>query len=127
MKILINPVAAPRMTRRDRWMKRPCVMRYFAFRDELLKKSSGYTLKDEISLIFGIPMPKSWSKKKKERMNLMPHQQKPDLDNLIKAFKDTFGDDAHVHTYGIMRKVWAHEGFVTIVEHPFNGSQSLIE
>jgi Holliday junction resolvase RusA-like endonuclease len=34
-------------------------------------------------------MPESWSKKKKERMNLKPHQQTPDADNLFKAFTDT--------------------------------------
>ena len=31
----ITPVPAPRMTRSDRWKKRPCVLRYFAFRDEV--------------------------------------------------------------------------------------------
>ena len=40
-------------------------------------------------LNFIIPMPKSWSKKKKEKYNWMPHQQTPDTDNLFKAFTDT--------------------------------------
>lgn len=30
-----NPVAAPRMTQRDRWKKRPVVMRYWAWRDRI--------------------------------------------------------------------------------------------
>ena len=31
----ITPVPKPRMTRRDRWAKRPCVLRYWAFKDEV--------------------------------------------------------------------------------------------
>ncbi len=41
------------------------------------------------SIMFHIPMPESWSKKKKEKMCFKPHQSTPDLDNLYKAFTDT--------------------------------------
>ena len=37
---------------------------------------------------FYMPMPKSWSKKKRMRMNFEPKQSMPDLSNLIKAFED---------------------------------------
>lgn len=37
---------------------------------------------------FYMPMPQSWSKKKKLRMNFMPKQSMPDLSNLIKAMED---------------------------------------
>lgn len=40
-------------------------------------------------LNFIIPMPGSWSKKKKEKMKWIKHQQIPDTDNLFKAFTDT--------------------------------------
>ena len=33
----ITPVPKPRMTQADRWRKRPCVVRYFAFCDECQK------------------------------------------------------------------------------------------
>jgi len=55
------------------------------------------TFKGIIQLEFFIPMPKSWSKKKRERMNLSFHQQVPDKDNLEKAFLDAIcTNDAHI-------------------------------
>ena len=33
----IKPVPKPRMTQRDAWDKRPCVLRYRAFKDEVRK------------------------------------------------------------------------------------------
>jgi Holliday junction resolvase RusA-like endonuclease len=60
-------------------------------------------------------MPNSWSKKKKAEFNGKPHQQKPDLDNLIKAFKDALcEDDSYVHTYERMRKIWGEEDYILI-------------
>lgn len=38
---------------------------------------------------FYMPMPQSWSKKKKTQMNFGPKQSMPDLSNLIKAFEDS--------------------------------------
>lgn len=38
---------------------------------------------------FFMPMPKSWSKKKRIQMNFEPKQSMPDLSNLIKAFEDS--------------------------------------
>ena len=34
-KIKIIPRAKPRMTRADTWKKRPCVVKYWAYKDEL--------------------------------------------------------------------------------------------
>lgn len=31
----IEPVAKPRMTKKDKWAKRPCVMKYRAYKDML--------------------------------------------------------------------------------------------
>jgi len=41
------------------------------------------------SITFIIPVPKSWSKKKKKLHHGRFHQSKPDLDNLLKAFMDS--------------------------------------
>ena len=65
----IDPVAAPRMVQSDKWQKRPTVTKYFAFRDELkylaylnnLEKVPGALE----AIIFSVPMPKSWSEKKR--------------------------------------------------------------
>ena len=35
--------------------------------------------------VFEMPMPKSWSKKKRAAMDGKPHQSVPDADNLVKA------------------------------------------
>lgn len=40
-------------------------------------------------LIFYIPMPKTWSKSKKQKYHLQLHQSTPDWDNLAKAFFDS--------------------------------------
>src|SRR5690554_3514466 len=92
----ITPMGKPRMTQRDKWKQRPEVMRYRAFRDEVRIRGvklpeSGY------HLTFVLPMPKSWSKKKRDAMRGAPHQQRPDKDNLEKALLDAiFEEDARI-------------------------------
>jgi Holliday junction resolvase RusA-like endonuclease len=69
-------------------------------------------------LKFYMPMPKSWSKKKKARMNFEPKMTMPDLDNLIKAFKDSlFEQDNAVWDYRAS-KYWydGEKGFIEVWE-----------
>ena len=101
---LIKPVPAPRMTRSDRWKKRDCVMRYFAFRDEV--KRLEIIVENGDTITFHVPMPKSWTNKKRAKMLHMPHQQRPDVDNLCKALLDSiFEEDSHIYDIRI-RKFW---------------------
>lgn len=59
-------------------------------------------------------MPKSWSKKKKQEMDLQHHIQKPDIDNLCKAFLDAnYSDDSHIHTIALVKR-WAYQGMITV-------------
>ena len=110
----IEPVAKPRMTQSDKWKKRPSVLKYRAFCDlcrlhkvELPECGAGIT--------FYIPMPRSWPKKKKEAMNGQPHQQKPDLDNLLKSLLDAlYSDDSGVWHLAEVEKLWAYEGSIVI-------------
>lgn len=61
-------------------------------------------------------MPKSWPKKKKEQFNNQPHKSRPDLDNLVKAFKDALlEEDSHIWAYGRIEKVWGHEGRIEVL------------
>lgn len=117
INISITPVSKPRMTRADTWKKRPCVVKYWEYKDELRKKISNINLKleNELFIEFYIPMPKSWSKKKKQSMISKPHQQKPDIDNLIKGVMDAlFNEDSHVHTvYG--KKIWSDKPSITFI------------
>jgi len=91
----IAPTAKPRMTKRDTWAKRPCVLRYRAFKDAV--KAAGIQVPVRVELVFHIAMPASWSKAERARMNGRPHQQKPDVDNLRKGMLDAvLTDDSAV-------------------------------
>ena len=87
------------------------------FKDELKRmlKEADFKIQDELFVEFYIPMPKSWSKKKKNEYVGKTHQQKPDIDNLLKGVMDAiFKEDAHVHTvYG--KKTWAKEPSITFM------------
>ena len=64
----ITPVPKPRMTRRDKWARRPAVMKYYAYKDEVRLKKVQIPFSN-YHVIFVLPMPKSWSKTKREEMN----------------------------------------------------------
>ena len=110
----IVPVSKPRQTRSDKWKKRPCVMRYRAFADEC--RAANMKIPEAgASITFYIPMPKSWSEKKKIDMNGAPHQQRPDLDNLIKSVMDAvYAEDSVVWHYRELKKLWAYKGAIQI-------------
>ena len=114
----IIPNTKPRMTQRDRWAKRPCVLKYFAFKDEV--KLNKIELPEAYHVIFILPMPKSWGKKKKADMDGQPHKQTPDKDNLEKALLDAiYGDDSHKWD-GRATKMWGKEGRIIVKEiEPF--------
>jgi Holliday junction resolvase RusA-like endonuclease len=109
---IITPVAKPRMTQRDKWMKRPAVVKYFAFKDECREK--GVSLKDESYVCFIIPFPKSMKKAERQELLYRPHQQKPDLDNLLKALMDAVLDeDSHI-SHVQVKKIWGERGEIII-------------
>jgi Holliday junction resolvase RusA-like endonuclease len=117
IKFEITPCPKPRMTQRDKWLVRPPVARYRIFKSglEALALENKFKVQSTLSLTFVLNMPNSWSKKKKAEFNGKPHQQKPDLDNLIKAFKDALcEDDSYVHIYERMRKIWGEEDYILI-------------
>ena len=61
-------------------------------------------------------MPKSWSKKKKMQMLYCDHQQRPDIDNLLKGLMDALlEEDSHIHTV-YARKIWSDEGAIDFYE-----------
>jgi len=114
----ITPMGKPRMVQSDRWKKRDRVQRYWAFKDFLVNEARkqnyevGEVLED---VLFVIPMPASWTKKKKKALLWQSHRGKPDLDNCIKSLQDCLcDDDSHVHTYNNIRKIWGLEGGIII-------------
>ena len=116
-KLKINPIPKPRMTRADTWKKRPCVVKYWAYKDELRVLLNNHNIKigDNICIEFHVAMPKSWSKKRKNEMNGLNHTKRPDVDNLLKGFMDAiFEEDSHIHTV-YAKKYWAKEPSIVIL------------
>ena len=113
MEYDITPNTKPRMTKSDKWKKRPCVMKYWAFKDEV--KRLGIVVPESGSHItFHIPIPKSWNKTKTAEHIGKPHKQVPDNDNMLKALQDAiYEDDAHIWDVRIT-KLWAIKGKIVI-------------
>lgn len=116
VRFAVTPMGKPRMTRRDKWAERDVVMRYRAYKDELKyqARETKYTLGDTLGITFFLPMPESWSQVKRVEMLGKPHQQKPDIDNLVKGFMDAFlVEDSGVWNLKA-QKLWAINGAIDI-------------
>ncbi|MCK5608257.1 RusA family crossover junction endodeoxyribonuclease [Candidatus Pacearchaeota archaeon] len=118
----INPVPKPRMTQSDKWKKRPCVLKYRSFCDELryLVKQEKIDLevlaRDGFKLVFYMPMPLSWGKKKRLEMKGTPHMSRPDVDNLMKSYCDAlYKEDSHIWNVHVVKK-WNSEASIYISE-----------
>jgi len=119
------PCPAPRMTQSDKWKtnpdhydprkrQRPRVTRYFLFKNEFnaLMLKHKFTLNDNFNVCFIMPIPDSYSKKKKQSLLYTPHKQKPDRDNLLKSVQDASGmDDGHFWD-GRVTKIWGEKPMI---------------
>ena len=115
MRYNITPVSKPRQTQSDKWKKRPCVVKYRSFADRCRELGVEVPECGGI-IIFGLPMPKSWSKKKRDDMIGKPRQQRPDKDNLEKALLDAvYGEDCVVWDSHSV-KIWAKDGFIEVIK-----------
>jgi Holliday junction resolvase RusA-like endonuclease len=108
----IVPVPKPRMTQSDKWRKRPQCQKYWNFCDECRFAKVTFISGDIVQFV--LPMPKSWSKKKREVMNGKPHKQTLDLDNLIKALGDALYENDSVLDNYCASKIWGNEGKIII-------------
>lgn len=115
MEYKINPVAKPRMTRADKWKKRPATTKYWKFVDQCrLERVILPCFNSHVTFI--LPMPVSFSRKKKDRLNGKPHMQRPDLSNLLKALEDAlYQEDSGIYDIHIT-KVWGLVGKIIIEE-----------
>jgi Holliday junction resolvase RusA-like endonuclease len=114
MTVAVIPVAKPRMTQRDKWAQRPAVMKYRAFKDRLKMAIGFRDIPQPCKVTFHLPMPDSWSKRKRMATLGQPHLSKPDVDNLVKGLMDAlYTDDAHIWSlWG--EKRWAVDGRIEI-------------
>lgn len=106
----VVPIGKPRMTRRDKWLKRPATDKYWSFGDEL-RALLGIAHKlpsapANVSWTAYFPMPQSWSKKKQQEMSGKPHQARPDRDNVDKAVLDSLFLDDSTAASGNLQKRW---------------------
>ncbi|EIZ8584092.1 RusA family crossover junction endodeoxyribonuclease [Salmonella enterica subsp. enterica] len=112
-KYPITPMGKPRMTRSDRWKQRAPVLRYRQFCDQV-RAARLEIFESGVHVVFVLPMPGSWSKKKRLQHNGQPHQQKPDVDNLTKSLLDAlFDDDSHIWDIRAS-KIWGEAGEIII-------------
>ncbi len=69
-------------------------------------------------ITFFIPVPKSWSLKKKKLHHGTYHQVHCDLDNYLKAFIDSLvGEDKYIAHYSYLAKRWVdfETGWIEVV------------
>lgn len=119
--IPIDPCAKPRMTQRDKFNPSTAAIKYFNWKDELNRLAHELGIPLDLpgqiqSIIFMVPMPKSWSVKKKNSMYSKPHQSRPDLDNYLKALQDALcKEDSHIYSIkGELGKYWNTEGRIIL-------------
>jgi Holliday junction resolvase RusA-like endonuclease len=112
----IIPMGAVRMNKSDAWRKRPVVLEYFAYKDNLRlqAKQLKYELGKTFNAVYFLPMPDSWSEKKKEKMNGSAHESRPDTDNITKGIKDALRDNDSDIWWEKAEKRWAYKGSILI-------------
>lgn len=94
-------------------------MRYYEYANALreLAASQGYIVPGKLSVKFYITMPKSWSNKKRVLKSGKPHEQRPDIDNLLKAFLDALcEEDSYVYAVRA-EKWWSEQGRIEVEEY----------
>lgn len=117
----ITPIGKPRMTRRDKWAKTRTKQanKYMVFRNQLewLLKEQNFELGYGIKIIFLLPFKKNWSKGQCELMRGQPHLEKPDADNMLKAFIDVACKrDEKVYNKDV-HKFWWDRGLIVVMRN----------
>lgn len=114
-KLYLIPIGKPRMTQRDRWAKRDCVVRYFEYKDilkDFAQKRNIHFKDGVLRARFIIPFPESYSKKKRELLMNKPHLLKPDIDNISKGVQDCLlKNDSAIWKHDV-EKYWGERGCI---------------
>jgi Holliday junction resolvase RusA-like endonuclease len=125
----VEPCSAVRMTQSDRWKTNPnhldprkrqrsAVTKYFQYKNKVVQLCNevNYTLSDALEIIFVLPIPDSWSNKKKKEYVDKPHQSRPDIDNLLKAFMDALStEDGYVYLVKA-KKIYGEKGKIILIK-----------
>lgn len=98
------------MTQQDKWIRRTCVTGFWDYKKELKILWGTRAVPECLHLVFYLPMPASWSNKKKSAKEGTPHRQRPDSDNLLKGFLDALlVEDSHIWDTRVT-KYWGRAG-----------------
>ncbi len=94
LNLPVTPMGAVRMTQRGKYIN-AAAQRYLAYKSHIQLLAKQQLKGDffpsgplEARITFFMPIPKSWSKKKKEDAVFSYHTKKPDADNLVKGVFD---------------------------------------
>ncbi len=109
----IIPIGKPRITARGKYG--PVARKYYEFAEKLRSLNMEIP-QSGTEIQFFIPMPISWSKKKKRELRYQPHRQTPDIDNLLKAVLDAVYKDDKVVWSIKVEKFWANNGFILVIK-----------
>jgi Holliday junction resolvase RusA-like endonuclease len=126
----IEPMGAVRTTQKQKFADKN-YKKYQTWKDTLLILWTAELLKhgfnpqtikfseiESITFHMTIPMGEKLSKAKIEERHSridQPHLQKPDIDNMLKAFMDAvMKEDSHVHTIGRTKKIWSLHGHIEV-------------
>lgn len=83
-----TPLGKPRMTRRDKWAKRPCVTKFWAWADKIRESAGVIPDANDIERLDWVAYfepPESWPAKRRSAVMGTLHRSKPDRDNLDKG------------------------------------------
>ena len=125
----VIPMGAVRMTQSDKWKLNPnhvdpkkrqreVVSRYFEFKNQikLQAEQMNYKLGEILEIIFLVPMPFTWSEKKKVKHNKLPVKTRPDIDNYVKSFMDALeNEDGFVWNIKAQKR-YAFKGSILVYE-----------
>lgn len=108
------PVGKPRQTQRDKWAKRPCVLRYRAWADgaRAALLLAGGVPRDPVAVHIEAMFepPKSLSGTQRYNLAGQPHRVKPDADNVLKAAVDALiQNDQRIATASVSKR-WVRTG-----------------
>ena len=111
------PAARPRVTAKGVYYP-PAYDGYRKALPLLLRGLELYTEPIYVGLVFSIPMPKSWTQKKRAAKAGQYHDSRPDIDNYVKGALDAmngvlFLDDAQVAVIRA-KKIWSYNGSIEL-------------
>jgi len=105
----LRAIGKPRQTRSDKWRKRPCVLAYRAFADQVRALIPAEVRAADVVRLDWVATftpPESWSNKRKLASIGQPHRSKPDRDNIDKALMDSLFEEDSGIASGTISKVW---------------------